>query len=38
VAALQAEILPGLTSQERARFLELATKAIGGTNGETTDS
>ncbi len=30
VAALQDEILPGLTDEERARFLDLAVKAIGG--------
>lgn len=34
VAALQDEILPGLTAAERARFLELATKAVGAEFGE----
>lgn len=33
IAALQDEILAGLTREERARFLELAAKAIGGTEG-----
>lgn len=32
VAALQDEILPGLTGQERARFLELAVKAVSQTD------
>ena len=35
VAALQDEILPGLSAEERAMFLDLAAKAIRGT-GETT--
>jgi len=30
VTALQDEILPGLTAEERTRFLELAAKAIAG--------
>ena len=31
VTALQDEILPGLTAEERARFLKLAAKALGGS-------
>ncbi len=38
VAALQDEILPGLTPQERARFLELAAKAIAASSDQATDS
>lgn len=35
VDALQDEILSGLSELERARFLELAEKALGGAPGET---
>lgn len=34
VTALQDEILPGLDADERARFLELAAKAVGGVGVE----
>jgi DNA-binding MarR family transcriptional regulator len=38
VDALQDEILSGLSNAERARFLELAAKALDGGSGATTDA